>query len=45
MSDRISIRAGDLAAAHQRQTFVTGKASPPSHRKQDSLISLNFLYR
>jgi hypothetical protein len=34
MSGLISIRAGDWAAAHQRQTFVTGKASPPSHRGQ-----------
>jgi hypothetical protein len=45
MSDRISKRAGDWAAAHQRQTFVTGKAGPPSHREQAPLFSRNFPHR
>ena len=42
MSDRINTRARDWAAAHQRQTFVTGKASPPSHRGQSPLFSRSF---
>ena len=45
MSDRIETRARDWATAHQRQTFMTGKAVPPSHREQASLISRNFSYR
>ena len=45
MLDRIETRARDWAAAHQRQTFVTGKASMPSHRGQAPLISRNFPHR
>lgn len=45
MSDQFGTRATNWAAAHQRQTFVTGKASPPSHRKQAPLISRNFPHR
>jgi hypothetical protein len=45
MSDQIETRARDWAAAHQRQTFVTGKASMPSHRGQAPLISRNFPHR
>ena len=45
MSDQIETRARDWAAAHQRQTFVTGKAGPPSHREQAPLISRNFSHR
>ena len=45
MSDSIKTQDEDWAAAHQRQTFVTGKAGPPSHRKQAPLISRNFPHR
>ena len=45
MSDQIETRARDWAAAPQRQTFVTGKASMPSHRGQAPLISRNSPHR
>ena len=45
MSDRIKTRGEDWAAAHQRQTFVTGKAGPPLHREQATLFSQNFSHR
>ena len=45
MSDQFGTRARDRAAAHQRQTFVTEKASLPSHWKQAPLISRNFPHR
>ena len=45
MLDRIETRARDWAAARQRQTFVTGKASMPSHREQAPLISRDFPHR
>ena len=45
MSDRINTRARDWASARQRQTFVTKKAGPPSHREQAPLISRNFSRR
>ena len=45
MSDRIKTRGRDWAAAHQRQTFVTEKASLPSHGGQTPLFSRNFSHR
>lgn len=45
MSDQFRTRARDWAAAHQRQTFVAGKAGPLLHRKQAQLFSRNFPYR
>ena len=42
MSDQFGTRDGDWAAAYQRQTFVTGKAGPPSHWEEAPLISRSF---
>lgn len=42
MSDWIGTQGGDWAAAHQRQTLVTGKASPPLQRGQAPLFSPSF---
>ena len=45
MSDSIKTQGEDWAAAHQRQTFVTGRASPSSQREQALLFSRNFPHR
>lgn len=45
MSDQFKTRARDWAAAHQRQTFMAGKASLPSHLGQAPLFSRNFPHR